>query len=366
MARVFAIAFMVQGHAIDVLLAPEFRTGSVYNTWLFLRGLTAPMFLVLAGFSFTVATTRKWELHTSLSAVSFRRMARFLLFIALGYAMHMPARFPGELRAVDAAAWQSWMQVDVLQCLGVTLLVLQVLVLVCRTPEILAGVTLALACCIVVLSPAAWHMNWNGALAAYMNGNSGSLFPLFPWAAFILTGPSLALLFTRDAATLSPQRAFMLGLALITLASAFQRAPVTIFHGIDYWRTSPNLFLMKLGSVCFLLGGIALLAKWWLAVPVNLVRTIAQKSLFIYIAHLAVLYGSAWNPGLRQFVGSTLGVSATAAVIITLLTLLFLMGVAWNRYAGDTPRAISAVRRVAFGNLIPAGPKYSRKLAADD
>ncbi|HEX6880693.1 MAG TPA: heparan-alpha-glucosaminide N-acetyltransferase domain-containing protein [Terriglobales bacterium] len=366
LARVFAIAFMVQGHAIDVLLAPEFRTGSVYNTWLFLRGLTAPMFLVLAGFSFTVATTRKWEMHSSLSTAALRRMSRFLLFIVLGYAMHMPMRFPGELRVLDAATWQSWMQVDVLQCLGVTLLVLQVLVLVCKTPETLARVSLALACCIVVLTPAAWHTNWNGALSAYMNGNSGSLFPLFPWAAFILTGPSLALLFTRNTVALFPQRSFLLGVVLITLASAFQRAPWTIYHGLDFWRTSPNLFLMKLGSVCILLGGIGLIAKWWLAIPVSLVRTIAQKSLVIYIVHLAVLYGSAWNSGLRQFLGPTLGVGATATVILALLTIMFLTVIVWDRYAEVTPNAISSVRRVAFGPRAGTGPKLPRKLVVDD
>src|SRR5579872_4528514 len=92
LARVLAILFMVQGHTLDVLLLPAARTGFFFDKWLFLRGLTAPMFLTLSGASFAIATLRRWESHTEMTPAFWKRARRFLFFIALGYAMHLPLR----------------------------------------------------------------------------------------------------------------------------------------------------------------------------------------------------------------------------------------------------------------------------------
>lgn len=49
LARAVAVLLMVQGHTIDALLAPEYRTSLQYNAWLYLRGLTSCTFLFLSG-----------------------------------------------------------------------------------------------------------------------------------------------------------------------------------------------------------------------------------------------------------------------------------------------------------------------------
>ncbi|MCK7524614.1 MAG: DUF1624 domain-containing protein [Ignavibacteriales bacterium] len=53
--RAFAVIQMVQGHTVDVLLAPEFRSDQypVYFLWNFMRGMTAPIFMFTAGTVFT-------------------------------------------------------------------------------------------------------------------------------------------------------------------------------------------------------------------------------------------------------------------------------------------------------------------------
>ena len=42
---------MVQGHTVDVLLAPDLRTTELpaFAVWYFLRGMTAPIFMFTAG-----------------------------------------------------------------------------------------------------------------------------------------------------------------------------------------------------------------------------------------------------------------------------------------------------------------------------
>ena len=53
--RAFAILMMLQGHFIDTLLAIEYRDPDniAYSTWLYFRGITAPVFFTISGLIFT-------------------------------------------------------------------------------------------------------------------------------------------------------------------------------------------------------------------------------------------------------------------------------------------------------------------------
>ncbi len=168
LARLAAIVFMVQGHTLDVLLASEYRQGAIFNGWLFLRGLTAPIFLVVAGCSFFLATARNGMFNCTDNATIMRRLARFSGFIAIGYIMHMPARSLSTLRTVDAAGFQSWTQVDVLQCIGITLIALQLLALMARTVQRFAVIAAVAAVLIVVITPLAWAVDGNRFLPPFL------------------------------------------------------------------------------------------------------------------------------------------------------------------------------------------------------
>jgi uncharacterized membrane protein len=332
LARALAIVFMVQGHMLDALLAPEFRSGRAFDIWLFLRGLTAPMFLVLAGVSFTFASERTRAIRSRATEFPGRRVLRFLFFIALGYLMHLPARTLNELRMLDDTGLRAWLQVDVLQCLGATLLVLQLLLLVAKTPRIFGYVTFVAAVLVVSATPSFWTARWVAALplsaAAYSNGTNGSLFPLFPWSAYVLAGSALASL--QRHWIQSPRRLAVAGAVFAGMGVALDAMPVTIFNGADFWRTSPNLFLMKIGAVCVLLAGITALAQMWKSMPKTAVARLSRESLIVYLGHLAIVYGSAWNPGLRHFVGPSLTLVVTLAWTSILLCVMITVAIAWH------------------------------------
>ena len=91
LTRALAVVLMVYGHTISALLAPEYRTGAWYDAWVFQRGLTSSLFLLLSGFAFSIATTRHWAQHLRVSPAVVKRLRRFALFVVLGYALHFPA-----------------------------------------------------------------------------------------------------------------------------------------------------------------------------------------------------------------------------------------------------------------------------------
>ena len=153
----------------------------LFSAWQFQRGLTSCLFLLLSGFAFSVATARHWATHLTLSPVLFKRLRRFALFIALGYAMRVPVAPLRAMATASDAAWRALLGVDVLQLIGVSFVGVQALVMVSRSRRVFSALAVALALAITLLAPAAWSADWSAflppAAAAYFSPATGSLFP---------------------------------------------------------------------------------------------------------------------------------------------------------------------------------------------
>jgi uncharacterized membrane protein len=342
-ARVLAILFMIQGHALDVLLAPTYRQGAVFGVWLFLRGLTAPVFFTLSGVSFTLSTIRNWEHYSRPSKKLLRRLARFSFFVLLGYAMHLPAASLHDFQYVDTAGWQGWFQVDVLQCIGFTLISLQILVLLAAAPRRLPYWAGGLGAGIILATPLTWTSEWMHhsplVLASYLNGLSGSIFPLFPWAGFVYCGAALgyALRKWSDQKSSAAVPLLATGLALGLSGLLLIKPLHAVYTALDFWTTSPSFFLIRLGCVCLLLALFSWVTARW-NLPHHACRSLAQESLLIYFVHICILYGSIWNVGLRQLVGSTLAPLPTLGWIIALTATMVILGWGWNWLKRTEPR----------------------------
>ncbi|HKP59763.1 MAG TPA: heparan-alpha-glucosaminide N-acetyltransferase domain-containing protein, partial [Polyangiales bacterium] len=121
--RFVAALQMLQGHTIAALLAPAARHGPWFALWSAARGLTSVAFLFAAGLSFYLATERARD-----PRAASRRVLRALRLIALGYLLHLPlaALFTSD-PASRLRALHEFAAVDVLQCIGVSLLALEAL-----------------------------------------------------------------------------------------------------------------------------------------------------------------------------------------------------------------------------------------------
>jgi multisubunit Na+/H+ antiporter MnhF subunit len=342
LARVLAILFMVQGHALDVLLDPVYRQGFLWDKWLYLRGLTAPTFFMLSGFSFMIASSRHWESHIELSRPFFKRIRRFFFFIFLGYAMHVPFRTVHEVKWIDAAGWQSWFQVDVLQCIGLSLVAMQLLVLATKSQKRFAWTIGGIGASIVLLTPVMWNaaIGFWPWLDGYFTGFTGSFFPLFPWTAYVFFGAVLGFGYLQLSAR--PQGfpvIWLVGLGslLVFLGSGLQSLPFQLYRQVDYWRDSPNLLFIKMGLVCLVLSSFIYLTRR-IRLPEKPIQALAQESLTIYFVHICILYGSLWNAGLRQKIGATLAPLQMFAWAWFLLLGMAALGLTWHWFKKVEPK----------------------------
>jgi uncharacterized membrane protein len=183
-----AVLLMIQTHVVNTFLGSGLRHSAWFGWLDYVNGLVAPSFLFIAGFSVGLAMR-----HGGGKPLAVRRKARRLLeILALGYALHFP--MAEILQGRWREAWLIGTQVDVLPCIAVALAVLIGVQWFARrfsrgAEWVWTGMLAALIGLSVMGGP--WLELWKGALApvvAYANQTTGSLFPLFPWAAFVFAG----------------------------------------------------------------------------------------------------------------------------------------------------------------------------------
>lgn len=338
LVRGVAVVVMVLGHSIDAVLSSAERTTEVFRLYDAVRGFTAPVFLLVSGVAFTVATERKWDDYRRPGRPLTMRLLRVALLFLIGYALHFPffslAKLLNGTTPQDRAAF---LQVDVLHCVAASLLLLQAVVLTSATPQIFARRAAVLAAGTVLLSPLLWGRDLASAIspvvAPYLNMREPSIFPVLPYGAFFFSGAVAGHgLLRARAANREPQFLRYLsfaGISAIALGILLEHLPVTLFPPHDYWKASPNFFMVRTGVV------LVILSLFFSArgVPGSAGRhivTLGQASLLVYVVHLIIVYGSAANQGLAQLLGRTSGPAQAAGIgVMVLLAMLGLVH-GWN------------------------------------
>jgi uncharacterized membrane protein len=344
LARALAAVFMLYGHTVSALLAPRYQTGTWFDIWVFQRGLTSTLFLLLSGFAFSIATGRHWSSHAQISPVVIRRVRRFSLFILLGYALHFPVARFADLAYATPERWRSFLAVDVLQLIGMTFIGVQILVMLTRSRRMFGWAALAGAVAIILLTPFSWRVDWAAhlplSIAAYLSPAAGSQFPLFPWSAYVLLGAALGQWYLRWGTARLDWYAnvalFAPGFALVTLVFVVDMLP-TWLVGVGAWESVPNQVALRMGASLMLLALIARASQRITRLP-HIFGAFAQETLLIYFVHLCIVYGSVWNRGLAQVYGPTLGPGQTVFFVVLLLVAMFGLALYWNWWKHTRPR----------------------------
>ena len=335
--RGIAVVIMVMGHSIDAVLSAAVRSSEVFRAYDSLRGFTAPVFLFVAGFSFAVATERKWEHYRIAGPLFWRRVGRMGFLLVLGYLLHLPffslnkmvhGTQPGDLARM--------FQVDVLHCLAVTTLLLQALVMISRSPGVFARNTAILGAAVALLAPVFWNVDMasvaSPALAPFFNQREATIFPFFPYAAFFMAGTVAGhwYLVAREAG--GEKRYFtklvLVGLGAVVGAALIDWIPASVYPPHDYWKASPGLILLRLGIVL----AYVTLFSYVRSIPDIVSRQFAalgRSSLLVYVVHLMLVYGSVLHPGLMQKTGQTLSPPEAIAVAFGVLAVMVLLARGW-------------------------------------
>lgn len=305
--RAFAICMMLQGHFVDGLLANQYRNveDALFSTWLFFRGLTAPIFFTTSGFIFMYLLAKEKEPHKTgwnhQRVIKGIRRGIVLIFTAYLLRLHLWSFFMGKI-------YPNTYMVDVLHCIGLSLLFLIAIYLFSYRkkkyvmPSILLGSTLFL----FVLSPIYSSLNYDylpTILANFFTKSNGSVFTIFPWFGYASFGAFMGVLFSnfknhRHIYT------YAIGLAIV-FGGLFSFAAQPLMSWIYSITNSQLAFLVSVDTLFNRLGNVLLVFSVFMllrnVIMAKTIREIGQNTLSIYIIHYIILYGSFTGLGLYQY-----------------------------------------------------------------
>ncbi len=303
--RAFAIVMMLQGHFVHALLGDTYRDrdNMLYLIWEYFRGMTAPTFFTITGFIFTYLLLKHKNTGVENPRV-LKGVKRAVKVIFWGYLLRISfyAIFSGTINP-------SFFYVDVLQCIGTSLLLLLGVYLIFFKDKgvLFQNVVLAFGIIIFLLQPLYGSCILEflpKTLANYFTNRNGSIFTLFPWFGYVCFGSFMACLFLRygKQKLFYPCAAICLmciGVVLVFSSSSmlmflYHITHIGIFKSVAY----NNFLFIRLGNVSMLFS-IFILLKSYLTHPIF--TRIGGKTLSIYIIHFFVLYGSWFGIGLNRF-----------------------------------------------------------------
>jgi uncharacterized membrane protein len=360
--RGLACVLMFQTHCYDSWLGGSARQ-SRFFMWSQLVGtLPAPLFLFLAGISFAIVVRKLRQKGLEpgrIAKVTIRRGAEIL---ALGLLF----RLQEFLLAWGRSPWSDLLRVDILNIIGLSLMLMGGvcwLVLYLsgkRTTDKesalpLLGVTaIVVASAISLLTPLVWttwqprRLPW--PLESYLNGvhNLGQpqswLFPVFPWTAFAFAGLAVGLFLLSDWARVRQvamvTSAATGGIALIVLARWLDARPSQLYANYDFWHTSPEFFLLRVGVLLLILSAVYVWCRWgagpWGFSP--LVQ-LGQTSLLVYWVHIEFVYGR-----FSILPKRALGVGTASFGLLTIFLAMVLLSALRTTLKGRGPELLARLR----------------------
>lgn len=344
--RAFAILMMLQGHFIDTLLAPIYRdkSNTAYTIWSYFRGVTAPVFFTISGLVFAYLLLRAYAKGDDKARVR-KGVSRGLLLLGIGYSLR-----------INIMGWLTgyfntyFLVVDVLQCIGLSLILLVGLhILLKKHSYIFSIVLFIIGCVCFVTEPLYRTLSIDTvplAIANYMTKTNGSVFTILPWFGYSAFGAFISTVFFRHAHRVRFKLSvvisfFVIGFLLLYFSTWFLLELYEI-TGIELLKRSAdyNYLFTRLGDVLLLFGVFYALEP---ILKQSIIARIGEKTLSIYVIHFVLLYGSFTGYGLKRFLNKSL--EPYQAIIGALLFMLVVCFISFH-YAKTNAFVYNLIRKL--------------------
>ncbi|MGY5353173.1 heparan-alpha-glucosaminide N-acetyltransferase domain-containing protein [Wenyingzhuangia sp. IMCC45533] len=351
--RSIAIIMVLEGHFITQSLQIQYRDDSniVYDVWKFSRSLTAPIFLFISGLIFTYLLLKNQASGFNNSRM-IKGVKRATKLILIGYALQLNLY---TYFVLDRPLFSDLFKIfHILQCIGSCILII-VFLYVMKTllKKISLGIyTLLLGLFFFCLCPTIEFLNYDNVpqfieniLTVSKNPNyKPSVFPLFPWAGYVMFGATLGSIFHKY-----PKLAhsYLLPISLFSCGFILNKYYYQIL-GLFFDAVNSNSIvdfsevyhLARLGQVFMVLGGYLILyfnksifAKFFRFVPWDnsLFVKIGQNTLSIFTLHVIILYQGFFGWKINELTSKKL--SPWQSIIGAVVFIAFF--VLWVKYLED-------------------------------
>ncbi|HPO55192.1 MAG: DUF1624 domain-containing protein [Ignavibacteriales bacterium] len=333
----FVLLIMIEVHVFNAMLLQGIKDASWFSVINFINGLVAPSFIFVSGFAFSFSSPEKIKELRRLGTIFWKQISRLLLIILAGYSLRVPFSLTETFAKSDTNALAPFLIVDVLQCIGAGLLVLMFLRMAIKKDLILISAIGLLLVLIIGISPLLWQMELNNYMpyyiANYFTNKYGSLFPLFPWLGFMLSGYMFGYYFTifrkNDKVAEYFKVLYYLAFGMLLLGHFI----VTTNSPLHIEMPKPNVFffILRLGYILLIFSVCKSLTDKF-NLKDSFILNISRASLLIYWLHLILMFGYFWGGNsLVSLIGPTLNIFEGLLVTLGLIVVMVVIANYWAR-----------------------------------
>ncbi|MBI4535658.1 MAG: DUF1624 domain-containing protein [Ignavibacteriae bacterium] len=350
--RGWAVIVMIETHVSNATLTEPITSSWLFQYIKFLNGLVAPSFLFASGLAYAITTRRKLNDYLSFGPLLTKQFGRLFFVLIIGYVLHLPKfNFNQLLHETTSQEWLVFYQADVLHCIAVSLLFMQAVLLVLKSERRLYLTLTVIAVGVLFVTPLMWGPDvgavFPAPIAAYVNGLDHSLFPIFPWSAFLFAGAIVGYYYLHAKESVGPgagnEERFMkslswFALSIIIVAPIIEPFAARTYPTYDYWRFSPSFVLLRLGIVLLLCVGMFFYEKRRGVSPRSVVTLIGRESLIVYVVHLLLIYGDFGTFNFTEYVNKSFGYVEAVVTTLVLFGLMYALALVWSRIKRGSPR----------------------------
>jgi uncharacterized membrane protein len=230
------------------------------------------------------------------------------MLIGIGYALRIPI-----FRWLTGKFGTYFMVIDVLQCIGLSLILIVSIYLLARKKTLIFSVVMLCLGTLIFLCEPLFRTYSAERIplffANYLTKVNGSVFTILPWFGYMAYGAFIATLFYGYLTRPKFKTGLITGFFVTGLILVYGSTPVFLeLAKLINWTlltevANFNYLFIRLGNVLVIFG-LFYAFEDYLKHPIVLI--IGQKTLSIYVIHFILLYGSFTGLGLNQILGKVL------------------------------------------------------------
>ncbi len=352
--RGLAVLWMIETHVVDVVLYGSLKGGFFYNLLNISNGFVAVSFLFCAGAGFWLAAQKKADDYKHFRPPLWVYLRRIGLILVLAYWLHFPALSLEKFLILPPEGWLTFFECDVLQAIGYSSILALIILMITPNMKYLPYIFGLFAVIVFLSAPFVWNTNPLETMPTFI-GNlfsrpPNSKFPLFPWMGYFFSGAAITAYFMNFEN--KKKLAMILSISgLVLVILLFNTRYITDFYpGFkDWWHCSPFHSLFRVSGAVMVFAFLYLIEKWYKEKKIgNILRLCGQESLYVYISHLMIVYGSVANFGMSKLIGNRLDWFGTAAITFAVCLFCWATALGWNNLKAKEPRMARIVMISVF------------------
>lgn len=308
--RFIAIVLMIQGHTIFAIAEPAYISNVKmgWEIWTFIRGLTAPIFMMISGAVNVFANKRLPDGRVDNKKV-LKRIRTAIILLITAYASTFPLGSLRFLGSFDYKYWLFYFQTNILHITAVCLIILQIFQKLSRNDKHLfrycfayASFSLGIAWFVQMVD---WYELLPLYLAPYLSYKHGAIYALYPVSAYFFFGVCLGVVLRNTPKDKLFDTIFkkgvLLGLIMLLIGwFVYWKLDMVDYPYCTVSLVNPGLMILRMGIVLMVFPLIVILhdkikSFSWLYL------TLSKKSFFLFVVHLIVIYGCAAFYGINHF-----------------------------------------------------------------